>query len=158
MPTQPQGTAGEGPHRRLVLDQHPLGLSLLVDTEDEDGRAFLVGDRGVHLLQGDPDGVARVSVSTARLGRDMLAQSDPPLRFAWVERGNALAQNPETHAVGKAIRAREVRVVVDQFLTDTAREADLVLPAECAGCRRTGGRLRFGVCGRCADEVRRQAD
>ncbi|WBB96137.1 MULTISPECIES: ComF family protein [unclassified Solwaraspora] len=33
--------------------------------------------------------------------------------------------------------------------------ADLVLPAECAGCRRTGGRLRFGVCGRCADEVQR---
>lgn len=33
--------------------------------------------------------------------------------------------------------------------------ADLVLPTECAGCRRTGGRLRFGVCAGCADEVRR---
>ncbi|HEX5596468.1 MAG TPA: phosphoribosyltransferase family protein [Micromonosporaceae bacterium] len=27
--------------------------------------------------------------------------------------------------------------------------ADLVLPVECAGCRGTAGRLRFGVCARC---------
>ena len=33
--------------------------------------------------------------------------------------------------------------------------ADLVLPTECAGCRRVGSRLRFGVCGGCVDEVRR---
>ncbi|MFV2022010.1 ComF family protein [Micromonospora sp. LOL_023] len=32
--------------------------------------------------------------------------------------------------------------------------ADLVLPTECAGCRRTDGRLRFGVCVGCVDEVR----
>ena len=42
---------------------------------------------------GQPDGIVRVSVSTARLGRDMLAQ-DPPLRAAWVERANPIPQNP----------------------------------------------------------------
>ena len=77
-----------------------------------------------------PDGVVRVSISTARLGRDMLAQREPPLRFAWVERGNPLSQNPETGKVLEAFRALDFRVVVDERLTDTAREADLVLPSK----------------------------
>ena len=51
-----------------------------------------------------PDGVVRVGVSTARLGRDMAAQADPPLRMAWVERGNPIPQNPDTNAVRKAFR------------------------------------------------------
>jgi anaerobic selenocysteine-containing dehydrogenase len=77
-----------------------------------------------------PDGVFRVSISTALLGPHMLAASDPPLRMAWVERGDPIPQNPEAPAVLQAFRALELRVVVDQFLTDTAREADLVLPAK----------------------------
>lgn len=72
----------------------------------------------------------RVSVSIARLGRDMAAQKDPPLAAAWVERGNPLSQAPETPAVQQAFRALDFRVVVDDRLTDTAREADLVLPAK----------------------------
>jgi len=78
----------------------------------------------------EPDGVVRVGISTARLGRDILALPDPPLKFAWVERGNPLAQNPETHKVREAFRALDFRVVVEQFLTDTAREADIILPAK----------------------------
>jgi anaerobic selenocysteine-containing dehydrogenase len=78
----------------------------------------------------EPDGVVRVSISTARLGPEMLATQDPPLRMAWVERGNPVTQNPETNIVLEAFRALEFRVVVEQFLTDTAREADIVLPAK----------------------------
>lgn len=77
-----------------------------------------------------PDGVFRVSISTALLGPQMLAASDPPLRMAWVERGNPIPQNPETPTVVRAFRSLEFRVVVDEFLTDTAREADVVLPAK----------------------------
>jgi anaerobic selenocysteine-containing dehydrogenase len=77
-----------------------------------------------------PDGVARVSVSTSRLGRDMLATKDPPLKMMWVERGNPVTQNPDTNRVLEAVRSLDFRVVVEQFLTDTAREADIVLPAK----------------------------
>jgi anaerobic selenocysteine-containing dehydrogenase len=75
-------------------------------------------------------GPIRVSVSTARLGADLLAQSDPPLRMAWIERGNPVTQQPQTGEVLRALRSLDYRVVVDQFLTDTAREADIVLPAK----------------------------
>jgi anaerobic selenocysteine-containing dehydrogenase len=76
------------------------------------------------------DDPIRVSVSTARLGLEMLEQSDPELKVAWVERGNPVTQNPNTSKVLEAFRALDFRVVVDQFLTDTAREADIVLPAK----------------------------
>jgi anaerobic selenocysteine-containing dehydrogenase len=76
------------------------------------------------------DGNVRISVSTARLGRDMAAQQDPPLKFAWVERGNPLSQNPDTQRVRAAFRALDFCVVSEQFLTDTAREADIILPAK----------------------------
>ena len=76
------------------------------------------------------DGVFRVSISTALLGPGMLATTDPPITMAWVERGNPIPQNPETSTVVRAFRALEFRVVVDEFLTDTAREADIVLPAK----------------------------
>ena len=77
-----------------------------------------------------PDPLVRFSVSTARLGQDMLAQDGPPLKAVWVERGNPLSQNPDTNKVRAAFRALEFRVVVDERLTDTAREADLVLPSK----------------------------
>ncbi|HSM50560.1 MAG TPA: molybdopterin dinucleotide binding domain-containing protein, partial [Thermoanaerobaculia bacterium] len=77
-----------------------------------------------------PDGVVRVGISTARLGREMEEIADPPLAVAWVERGNPIPQNPETGRVLAAFQRLRFRVVVDEFLTDTAREADLVLPAK----------------------------
>jgi anaerobic selenocysteine-containing dehydrogenase len=77
-----------------------------------------------------PDGIVRVGISTGRLGRDMLSIDDPKLKMIWVERGNPVTQNPETNTVLRAFRSLEFRVVVEQFMTDTAREADLVLPAK----------------------------
>ncbi len=75
-------------------------------------------------------GPVRVSVSAARLGEDILAAKDPPLKMIWVERGNPVSQNPDTSAVVKAFRSLDFRVVVEQFKTDTAREADILLPAK----------------------------
>ena len=76
------------------------------------------------------DDLVRVSISTSRLGQDMLATENPSLKMIWVERGNPVTQNPETNTVLKAVRSLDFRVVVEQFLTDTAKEADIILPAK----------------------------
>jgi anaerobic selenocysteine-containing dehydrogenase len=76
------------------------------------------------------DGVFRRSISTALLGEQMLTQRDPELKMAWVERGNPITQNPDSNKVVEAFRNLDFVVVVDQFLTDTALEADIVLPAK----------------------------
>lgn len=78
----------------------------------------------------ESDEVSRRAVSKARLGQDMLEQKDPELKMIWVERGNPVSQNPDTNQILKAFRKLEFRVVVDQFMTDTAKEADLILPAK----------------------------
>ncbi len=72
----------------------------------------------------------RRTVSMTKLGADMNNLSDPPLKMIWVERGNPLTQSPNSVAVKKAFDNLEFKVVVDQFMTDTAAEADLVLPAK----------------------------
>lgn len=78
----------------------------------------------------ESDGTTRRSISTARLGEDMLGSSNPELKMIWVERGNPLTQNPDTGKVLEAFRKLDFRVVVEQFFTDTALEADIVLPAK----------------------------
>ncbi|UCC25637.1 MAG: molybdopterin-dependent oxidoreductase [Gemmatimonadales bacterium] len=118
-----------------------LTLLVLTGNIGKPGAGWIFADLQSHLFDDvkDPlaffpperdDGVARVSISTARLGEGILAQRDPPVRFLWVERGNPVTQNPDTHRVLEAIRSLDFRVVVEQFLTDTAAEADLVLPAK----------------------------
>ena len=77
-----------------------------------------------------PDGIFRREIATARLGEDMLGLSNPELKMAWVERGNPVTQNPDSNKVKEAFRKLEFSVVVEQFMTDTAREADIILPAK----------------------------
>jgi anaerobic selenocysteine-containing dehydrogenase len=72
----------------------------------------------------------RRAVSIARLGEDMLKLHSPTLRMAWVERGNPLTQNPDTNKVKEAFEKLEFKVVVEEFMTDTAQAADIVLPAK----------------------------
>jgi len=72
----------------------------------------------------------RRAVSVAKLGEDMLAQNDPELKMIWVERGNPLTQNPNTNKNLEAFRKLEFKVVIEEFMTDTALEADIILPAK----------------------------
>jgi anaerobic selenocysteine-containing dehydrogenase len=61
-------------------------------------------------------------------GQEVLAASDPPVRAVWVTGANPVAMLPDSAKVAEALRTREFVVVVDAFLTDTARLAHLVLP------------------------------
>lgn len=69
-------------------------------------------------------------IPTAKLGESLLRTDDPPVKMAWVERGNPLSQNPDSNQVRQAFENMDFIVVVEQFMTDTAQMADIVLPAK----------------------------
>ena len=62
------------------------------------------------------------------LGRAIVEASDPPIRMVWVTAGNPVAMLPDAASVRGALETRELTVVADAFLTDTARAAHVVLP------------------------------
>jgi anaerobic selenocysteine-containing dehydrogenase len=68
--------------------------------------------------------------AVSRFGRVVLTAKDPPVKAAIIERANPMAQIPYTSAVHYALTRLDFVCVIDQFLTDTARRADLVLPAK----------------------------
>ena len=68
------------------------------------------------------------AISEPLLGRGILEASDPAIRMVWVTAGNPVAMLPDSRAVKQALETRELTVVVDSFLTDTAASAHLVLP------------------------------
>ena len=62
------------------------------------------------------------------LGEGILAAQDPPIRAVWVTAGNPVSMLPDSATVAKALETRELVVVVDPFMTDTARRATVVFP------------------------------
>ena len=68
------------------------------------------------------------TLSEPLLGREILEAQAPPIRAVWVTAGNPVAMLPDSATVARALETRELVVVVDSFLTDTARRAHLVLP------------------------------
>jgi anaerobic selenocysteine-containing dehydrogenase len=68
------------------------------------------------------------SICEPLFGPEVLAARDPEIRALWVTAGNPVAMLPQSQTVAQAIRSRELSVVVDPFLTDTARLATVVLP------------------------------
>jgi anaerobic selenocysteine-containing dehydrogenase len=64
------------------------------------------------------------------LGRTLLATDDPPVQLLFVYNSNPLATLPNQELVRQGLSREDLfTVVFDQVLTDTARYADLVLPA-----------------------------
>lgn len=68
------------------------------------------------------------SILEPTLGTSLLQATDPPVRMVWVTAGNPVAMLPDARGVERALATREMTVVVDAFLTDTARAARVVLP------------------------------
>ena len=69
-------------------------------------------------------------VNHLRLGEELLNMKDPPLRALYVSANNPAVTCPEVHKVQKGLSREDLFTVVhDPFMTDTARYADIVLPA-----------------------------
>ncbi|MEM7248400.1 MAG: molybdopterin-dependent oxidoreductase [Acidobacteriota bacterium] len=72
--------------------------------------------------------IAPRTIPEPLFGPGILAANDPPIRACWISSGNPACMLPDANAVAEALRTRELTVVVDSFLTDTAACADYVLP------------------------------
>ncbi|MDO8835926.1 MAG: molybdopterin-dependent oxidoreductase, partial [Vicinamibacterales bacterium] len=77
-----------------------------------------------------PEPPAMRGIPVSQVARHVASLNDPPIRAAWIERGNPASQNPAVHRVRQALSALDLVVVVDQFMTDTTALADYVLPAK----------------------------
>ncbi len=71
----------------------------------------------------------RNSIPVAKLASGMNNQIDPPVKAIWIEQANPMTSNPNINLLARVMNKLELIVVADLFLTDTARMADIVLPA-----------------------------
>jgi anaerobic selenocysteine-containing dehydrogenase len=72
----------------------------------------------------------RRAISMAKFGHDFFALKEPGIEVAWIERGNPVTQLPGSSEVIRALKSVAFKVVVEQFMTDTAAMADIILPVK----------------------------
>jgi anaerobic selenocysteine-containing dehydrogenase len=70
------------------------------------------------------------AIPVSQVAKHLETLDAPPIRAAWIERGNPAAQNPAAPRLRAALSRLDLLVVVDQFLTPTAELAHIVLPAK----------------------------
>lgn len=77
-----------------------------------------------------PDGKEHLPVSPARLPEQILSEEPYPIKIIWAAFSNWLNQWPDQkRLIEQVLPKLDLFVVVDQFLTESARHADYILPA-----------------------------
>jgi len=71
----------------------------------------------------------RNSIPVAKLASELDNQTNPPVKATWIEQANPMTSNPNINLLAQAMNKLELIVVADLFLTDSARMADIILPA-----------------------------
>ncbi len=71
----------------------------------------------------------RRTFKMAAIGAEILNAADPPVKLIWISGSNIVNQAPDSRQIIRAFQSVPFKVVVDAFMTDTARHADLILPA-----------------------------
>ncbi|MCF8092616.1 MAG: molybdopterin-dependent oxidoreductase, partial [Desulfotignum sp.] len=91
--------------------------------------------RSLAPLLNQPEKISLAHVREARhfpapmLGHFLQTVDNPPIAAAFVAGGNPLNQSPDLNAAVSGFQRIPFKVVFDHFMTDTARHADMVLPA-----------------------------
>ncbi len=131
-----------GPTSTLIgwgVQRHPLGgqnvrfinaVSVLAGQVGRPGAGVSFGiGSGRNLGPGFETAVPGFSgrLLLPRLGREIL-DADPPIRMIWVDAMNPVNQLPDAETTARAFETREFVVVMEAFLNDTARRANLILP------------------------------
>ncbi|MEW5983193.1 MAG: molybdopterin-dependent oxidoreductase [Acidobacteriota bacterium] len=86
-----------------------------------------------HCLQSlplppEPEGMRGIPVS--QVARHLERLDAPPVRAAWIERGNPASQNPAAPRLRAALARLDLVVAVEQFPNDTTALADYILPSK----------------------------
>jgi anaerobic selenocysteine-containing dehydrogenase len=82
------------------------------------------------LMLKSPLGRPARTINMSRLGEALTQVSDPPVKALFVYNSNAAAVAPNQNAVLRGLRRDDLFTVVhEQFFTDTADYADILLPA-----------------------------
>lgn len=76
------------------------------------------------------DYTVRSEYPSSRFGKALEGHKDPAIKMCWIERANPLTMNPDIKGLKRALGNMDCIVVVDQFMTDTAKFADIILPAQ----------------------------
>lgn len=92
------------------------------------GASFYFGRRDAFDFSFSDPQLQRRSIPEPLLGRGILDASDPPIRMVYIWGSNPVVMLPDSETIAEALRTREFTVVVDPFLTDSAKCADLVIP------------------------------
>lgn len=91
------------------------------------------------------------AVNMNEIGRALLEANEPPIRALYVYNSNPAGVAPDTNRVLAGLGREDLFTVVhEQMMTDTARYADIILPAtsqmECLDLMRAYGHLYINLC------------